>query len=142
MGNICRSPLAEGILRKMATDFQLNWEIDSAGTSGYHEGDTPDRRSVAMAQKNGLDIAQLSARKFVVGDFEDFDWILVMDRDNLRDVLRLSPDESSSKKVKMFRHDEMDVQDPYFGGERDFQVMYDVLLKHALIWRNRLSELT
>jgi len=138
MGNICRSPLAEGILRKMAFDFQLNWEIDSAGTSGYHEGDTPDSRSVKMAQQNGLDIAQLRARKFVVQDFERYDWILVMDEENLRDVLRLSPDEASSRKVKMFRHDGMDVQDPYYGGEKDFQVMFDVLSKHALLWRDKL----
>ncbi len=142
MGNICRSPLAEGILRKMAFDFQLNWVIDSAGTSGYHEGDTPDSRSVKMAQINGLDIAQLRARKFVVQDFDKFDWILVMDEENLRDVLRLATNEALSKKVKMFRHDGMDVQDPYYGGEKDFQVMFDVLSKHAQLWKDKLEALT
>lgn len=142
MGNICRSPLAEGILRKMAFDFQLNWVIDSAGTSGYHEGDTPDSRSVKMAQINGLDIAQLRARKFVVQDFDKFDRILVMDQENLRDIFRLSPNEICSEKVKMFRHDGMDVQDPYYGGEKDFQVMFDVLSKHALLWKDMFHSLS
>lgn len=142
MGNICRSPMAEGILRKVASDNQLDWHVESASTSGYHEGDTPDRRSVILARDNDIEISQLRARKFVVEDFEIYDWVLVMDRDNLRDVLGLSPNEVSSRKVKMFRHDGMDVQDPYYGGEKDFQVMYDVLFKHALIWKDTLSELS
>ena len=134
LGNICRSPLAEGLLRKVSIESGLEWKIDSAGTSGYHIGDSPDSRSIAIASKNDLDISGQRARKFSLDDFENFDWILVMDHDNLKDVLRLAPNESAAKKVRLFRHDQMDVQDPYYGGDRDFKVMFDVLMKHAQQW--------
>ena len=134
LGNICRSPLAEGVLRKVSTDNGLEWRIDSAGTSGYHIGDSPDSRSIAIARQNELDISGQRARKFSVDDFENFDWILVMDHDNLNDVLRWAPNEFAAKKVRLFRHDQMDVQDPYYGGDRDFKVMFDVLMKHAQQW--------
>lgn len=134
LGNICRSPLAEGLLRKVSIENGLEWRIDSAGTSGYHIGDSPDSRSIAIASQNDFDISGQRARKFSLDDFENFDWILVMDHDNLKDILRLAPNEIATKKVRLFRHDQMDVQDPYYGGDRDFKVMFDVLLKHAQQW--------
>ena len=134
LGNICRSPIAEGVLRKVSIENGLEWRIDSAGTSGYHIGDSPDSRSIAIARQNDLDISGQRARKFSLDDFEKFDLILVMDHDNLKDVLAIAPNDSAAQKVRLFRHDQLDVQDPYYGGERDFKLMYDVLLKHALQW--------
>ena len=134
LGNICRSPMAEGVLRKVSIENGLQWRIDSAGTSGYHIGDSPDSRSIAIARQNDLDISGQRARKFSLEDFENFDLILVMDHDILKDVLKGAPDDSAAKKVRLFRHDQMDVQDPYYGSDHDFKLMYDVLMKHALQW--------
>jgi protein-tyrosine phosphatase len=126
--------MAEGVLRKVSIENGLQWRIDSAGTSGYHIGDSPDSRSIAIARQNDLDISGQRARKFSLEDFENFDLILVMDHDNLKDVLKGAPNEFAAKKVRLFRHDQMDVQDPYYGSDHDFKLMYDVLLKHALQW--------
>jgi protein-tyrosine phosphatase len=126
--------MAEGVLRKVSIENGLQWRIDSAGTSGYHIGDSPDSRSIAIARQNDLDISGQRARKFSLEDFENFDLILVMDHDNLKDVLKGAPDDSAAKKVRLFRHDQMDVQDPYYGSDHDFKLMYDVLMKHALQW--------
>ena len=134
LGNICRSPMAEGILQKVSNENGLKWKIDSAGTSGYHIGDSPDSRSIEVARHHGLDISGQRARRFSKDDFENFDLILVMDHDNMRDVLALATDDSVAQKVRLFRHDQLDVQDPYYGGDRDFKVMYDVLMKHAHQW--------
>jgi protein-tyrosine phosphatase len=133
-GNICRSPMAEGILQKVSSESGLEWRVDSAGTSGYHTGDRPDSRSIAMALHHGLDISGQRARRFSKDDFENFDLILVMDHDNMRDVLALAPNDSAAQKVRLFRHDQLDVQDPYYGGDLDFKVMFDVLMKHAHQW--------
>lgn len=134
LGNICRSPMAEGILQKVSSERGLGWRVDSAGTSGYHTGDIPDSRSIAMARHHGLDISGQRARRFSKDDFENFDLILVMDHDNMRDVLALAPNDSAAQKVRLFRHDQLDVQDPYYGGDLDFKVMFDVLMKHAHQW--------
>jgi protein-tyrosine phosphatase len=134
LGNICRSPMAEGILQKVSSERGLGWRVDSAGTSGYHIGDAPDSRSIAMARHHGLDISGQRARRFSKDDFENFDLILVMDHDNMRDVLALAPNDSAAQKVRLFRHDQLDVQDPYYGGDLDFKVMFDVLMKHAHQW--------
>ncbi|MDO8993087.1 MAG: low molecular weight protein-tyrosine-phosphatase, partial [Daejeonella sp.] len=83
LGNICRSPLAHGILEHLVRQKGLNWEIDSAGTGGWHVGQQPDSRSIAIAKKYGLDISGQSCRKFDTSDFERFDQILVMDYNNL-----------------------------------------------------------
>ena len=134
LGNICRSPMAEGVLRKVSIENGLQWRIDSAGTSGYHIGDSPDSRSIAIARQNDLDISRQRARKFSLDDFDNFDLILVMDHDNLKDVLKWAPDDSAAKKVRLYRHDQMDVQDPYYGGDQDFTVMYEALIEHAQLW--------
>jgi protein-tyrosine phosphatase len=113
LGNICRSPLAEGVLQRMADDQHLNWEVDSAGTGGWHVGEGPDRRSVRTARAHGIDISRQICRKFSKNDFEDFDYIYVMDRDNLRDVLAIAPDEEARKKVKLLLGNK-EVPDPYY----------------------------
>ncbi len=135
LGNICRSPLAEGILR---SKVDPNIHIDSAGTGGYHVGELPDRRSIAVAQKNGLDITDQRCRKFTVDDFDQFDLIYVMDRSNYDDVLVLARDNADSAKVKMildelFPGEYVDVPDPYYGGDRGFDNVYMMLEKACTV---------
>lgn len=130
LGNICRSPLAEGILQsKLPSD---RFMVDSAGTGGWHAGEGPDRRSVATAKGRGLDISKQKARKFKTSDFKDFDHIYVMDSSNLKDVTALAPDTEAKAKVKLmmdeiFPGQKVDVPDPYYGGSDGFENVYDML---------------
>lgn len=112
LGNICRSPLAEGILRtKLTTDFF----VDSAGTGGWHAGQSPDERSIATARNYGIDISNQKARKFTVSDFDTFDHIFVMDQSNYKDVLNLAPDDVAKSKVALILGPSKEVPDPYYG---------------------------
>ena len=90
LGNICRSPVAEGILRHLATEKELEIEVDSAGTSGYHRGEAPDIRTQKNAKKNGVDLSMLRSRQFTPEDFDNFNCIYVMDQFNYRDVVLLA----------------------------------------------------
>lgn len=123
LGNICRSPLAEGIMRSKLGDEYL---IDSAGTGNWHEGETPDHRAVSVARKFGIDISGLQARQISTTDFEFFDLILVMDESNFRNVTALIEDEQHLSKVKMILADR-DVPDPYWGDESDFELVFELL---------------
>lgn len=114
LGNICRSPLAEGIMRHLVNDQNLDWEISSAGTGDWHVNQPADQRSIAVARSFGYDISAQRARHFNVEMFEDFDHILVMDKSNLRDVLKLAPDAVHRNKVKLFLSNDLEVTDPYF----------------------------
>jgi len=114
LGNICRSPLAEGIVRHLAADAQLDWEVASAGTGNWHVGQPADKRSIAVARSYGYDISKQRAKHFNAGMFEDFDHILVMDKNNLRDVLKLAKNDEQRNKVRLFLTEEADVTDPYF----------------------------
>lgn len=121
LGNICRSPLAEGILAAKAKEAYLDWHIDSAGTSGWHEGAKADKRSRAVAKERGLDIDGQRSRKFVVEDFDNFDLILVMDSSNYNDVLKLARNDDDRAKVKIllnysFPGRNQAVPDPYYEG--------------------------
>ena len=113
LGNICRSPLAEGIMQQMANEQHLRWEVDSAGTGRWHVGQGPDRRSVRTANNHGVDISKQVCRKFKIHDFEEFDHIFVMDKNNLSDVLALAPDKEAAKKVKLLLGNK-EVPDPYY----------------------------
>lgn len=113
LGNICRSPLAEGIMRHLVNEQHLDWEIASAGTGDWHVGQAPDRRSIAIAKTYGYDISAQRARHFTEAQFEQFDHILVMDRSNLRDVLNLTSNPQQRQKVKLFLADD-EVTDPYY----------------------------
>ncbi|MCF6180987.1 low molecular weight protein-tyrosine-phosphatase [Lutibacter sp.] len=130
LGNICRSPLAEGILKsKLITKDIL---IDSAGTGSYHIGDLPDLRSIAIAKKNGIDITNQRGRKFVVEDFDKFDVIYVMDAYNYNAVLKLARNEADKAKVdfilnKVFPNENLDVPDPYSGGDYGFKNVFNML---------------
>ena len=129
LGNICRSPMAEGIMRsKLSEDFI----VDSAGTGGWHAGELPDKRSIATAKNRGLDITNQRARQFKKSDFDSFDHIFVMDNSNYKDVLALAPNEEAKSKVKLilneiFPNENVDVPDPYYGGQDGFENVFDML---------------
>lgn len=132
LGNICRSPVAEGVMKSKLNKYNLSIHVDSAGTAAYHIGENPDHRSIKNARKNGVDISQLIARQFEVADFNRFDRIYVMDAQNLKDVLHLAPTKADQLKVKLLLSELKnssfkEVPDPYFGGEEGFQLVFDLL---------------
>ncbi len=130
LGNICRSPLAEGILAsKLPSE---HFFVDSAGTGDYHIDKNPDHRSIAIAKLNGIDICEQKARQFSVQDFENFDYIYAMDGTNYQDIIKLAPNDEAAKKVKLllnelFEDENVDVPDPYFGLENGFVTVYQML---------------
>lgn len=130
LGNICRSPLAEGIMRsKLPKDKFI---IDSAGTGGWHAGEQPDTRSIAVAKKYGIDISNQKARKFKLSDFVDFDYIYVMDKSNYNDVCALAKDDILKNKVQLILNElnpnqNNEVPDPYYGGNDGFEKVYKML---------------
>ncbi len=130
LGNICRSPLAEGILGAKLSS--VKYFVDSAGTAGYHVGEQPDPRSIEVARDHGLDISGQRCRKFERGDFDRFDHIFVMDGNNYSDVLALARNEEDTKKVRrildVLHPDEgRNVPDPYYGGAQGFVKVYRML---------------
>lgn len=132
LGNICRSPLAHGLLRKKVEEIGLNVTVDSAGTSGYHIGEAPDARMRRTAHDFGLSIDDLRARQFTQQDFEDFDLIYAMDKSNFNNILKLASKPSDHEKVKMILDEvspgySLDVPDPYFGGDQGFVDVYTML---------------
>jgi len=132
MGNICRSPTAEGVFRHVVTaaDADDRLEIDSAGTHAYHVGEPPDRRSQAAAERRGYSLSALRARRVSSDDFERFDLILGMDRLNV-ESLKASSGAVHHHKIRLFLDytdgDEMEVPDPYYGGERGFEYVLDLV---------------
>lgn len=134
LGNICRSPLAEGILRDKAAKLNLAIHIDSAGTSNYHIGEHPDSRTIANARIHGIDLTQLKGRQFTVADFDSFDTIFVMDSSNYADVMALARNDKDKQKVELilnrvYPNSNMAVPDPYFGGEQGFENVFILLEK-------------
>ena len=142
LGNICRSPLAEGILKsKLPSDQFL---VDSAGTSGYHINDKPDPRSIEVARKYGIDITDQRSRKFSVEDFEAFDYIYTMDNSNYFNVVQLAQNENQQSKVIrildiIYPNQEIEVPDPYYGGDRGFEDVYSLLDEACEIIANNLQ---
>ena len=135
LGNICRSPLADGLLRKKIADNQLVVQIDSAGTTGIHAGESPDNRMCQTAKSFGVSIDQLKSRKFIVEDFDRFDLIFAMDKSNKDNILQLARSEEDRKKVRLildmsYPNNNREVPDPYYGGEAGFIEVYH-LLDHA-----------
>ncbi|WP_299523884.1 low molecular weight protein-tyrosine-phosphatase [uncultured Lutibacter sp.] len=130
LGNICRSPLAEGILKSKVFGFKTT--IDSAGTGDYHTGTKPDIRSINIAKINNIDITDQSARQFVIEDFDKFDLIYAMDNSNYENIVRLARNENDKSKVKLilnevFPGENLDVPDPYTGGSFGFKNVYMML---------------
>lgn len=134
LGNICRSPLADGLLRKKIKEAGLSVEVDSAGTSNHHVGQAPDDRMRATAKKFGLSIDDLRARQFNVEDFDHFDLIYAMDSSNYTNILSLARSTADELKVKLILNEiypgqNRNVPDPYFGGEQGFIDVYNLLNK-------------
>jgi protein-tyrosine phosphatase len=125
LGNICRSPLAEGIMQHLVDEQGLDWQIDSAGTGGWHVGEGPDRRSVRTARHHGIDISKQVCRQFSKRDFSNFDHIYVMDKFNLSDVLAMAPDEQAADKVKLLLGNR-EVPDPYYD-EDMFEPVFELI---------------
>ncbi len=132
LGNICRSPLAQGIMEDKVRESNLKWQVDSAGTSAYHIGEKPDPRSISTAAERGLDITAQRARQFEKKDFERFDIIYAMDKSNYNDILQHANTERARQKVKLilneaFPGQNRDVPDPYWNDK--FYEVYDMLDK-------------
>lgn len=132
LGNICRSPMADGLLRMKVEQEGLNVEVDSAGTSGYHIGEAPDPRMRATAKSMGVNIDDLSARQFIQADFDRFDIIYAMDESNRDNMLRLARNDNDKQKVKLILNEiypgqNMSVPDPYYGGEQGFTHVFNLL---------------
>lgn len=129
LGNICRSPLAEGILKSKVSSS--NYFVDSAGTAGYHVGDAPDSRSIAVAKKHNIDISKQRCRKFVKNDFHQFDVIYAMDKSNYNNIVSLAENKADIKKVKLLLSvldtPNNEVPDPYYGGDDGFQNVFDMI---------------
>jgi protein-tyrosine phosphatase len=117
LGNICRSPLAEGIMQHLAHEQGLDWYVDSAGTGNWHVGQGPDRRSTRTASNHGIDISGQVCRLFRLSDFDTFDKIFVMDKSNLSDILALARNEEDAQKVTLLLGDKI-VPDPYYDDEQ------------------------
>lgn len=130
LGNICRSPLAHGLLEHKSEHLGLDLIVDSAGTSGYHNGERPDSRSILVARDHGIDISRQVSRKFVVEDFADYDLILAMDSSNYQNILALATSQEDKDKVKLimnylYPNQNRKVPDPYYEG--GFDLVYDML---------------
>lgn len=142
LGNICRSPLAEGILKSKLPDTYL---IDSAGTGGWHAGEQPDKRSIQTARNKGIDISQQRARKFKKLDFDFFDCIFVMDNQNYKDVINQASTENQKNKVQLildeiFPNEKVDVPDPYYGGQEGFEQVFNMLEQACQSIADRLKK--
>ncbi|MCF6219184.1 MAG: low molecular weight phosphotyrosine protein phosphatase [Gammaproteobacteria bacterium] len=133
MGNICRSPTAEGVFRTQVVDRGLAdlFEIDSAGTHAYHDGEGPDPRAKKLAKQRGVELGDVRARRVTAEDIEHFDYILAMDGDNHLNLMKLAPEghEHKVRRILEFTsfYSERDVPDPYYGGPRGFERVYDLI---------------
>jgi protein-tyrosine phosphatase len=134
LGNICRSPLAEGILQQKADSYNLDWIVDSAGTNGFHNGEAPHKLSQKVAKANGVDISKQISRKFVPADFDVYDKIYVMAADVLDDVKSIAGKKYDASKIDFFLNElngskNEDVPDPWFGREDGYVKVYDLIDK-------------
>ncbi|MDA8692919.1 low molecular weight phosphotyrosine protein phosphatase [Saprospiraceae bacterium] len=125
LGNICRSPMAHGILEKKVAELNLGWEVDSAGTSAYHRGEAPDNRAIETAAAHDIDITGQKSRQLLQKDMSDYDLIITMDTNNYNNTLRLATNEAEKAKVKLllnYSHPKENraVPDPYYSGGFDY----------------------
>ena len=132
MGNICRSPTAEGVMRRLVEDEALDIEVDSAGTGGWHAGEPPDERATVAARRRGVTL-EGAARQVRAEDFERFDLLIALDRSNLRELIARAPAEDAAETVRLLREfdpaagGDLDVPDPYYGGDRGFETVLDMV---------------
>ncbi|EMN7265707.1 TPA: low molecular weight phosphotyrosine protein phosphatase [Vibrio parahaemolyticus] len=130
MGNICRSPTGEAVLRAKAEELGVDVDIDSAGTIGYHTGNTPDSRAMAAGKQRGYSFKGMRARQVSVQDFEDFDLVLAADKANLADLLDICPAEHRHKVSLFLSHSNSsydEIPDPYYGGDDGFELVLDLI---------------
>ena len=144
LGNICRSPLAEGILQSKVHPDKT--QVDSAGTAAYHVGNLPDERSIAVAKKYGIDLTNQRARKFSINDFDVFDIIYAMDKSNYQNILSLSRNADDAQKVKLILNEidsesNNEVPDPYYGGNDGFENVYKMLDEACEIIATKIEKL-
>lgn len=143
LGNICRSPLAHGVLQsKLPKDL---FYVDSAGTAAYHIGEQPDYRSIKVAKNNGIDISQQSARQFKILDFDAFDYIYAMDHSNYINIINLARNNKDIAKVKLFLEEnhsviEKNIPDPYYGDFSDFETVFKLTEDTCTIIANKLQD--
>lgn len=145
LGNICRSPMADGLLRKKVKENGLDIIVDSAGTGDWHVGNSPDERMRKTALENGVPIDELRARQFKATDFQEFDYIYVMDTSNYDNVQKLARSMEDMEKVDLllnlsFPGEDLTVPDPYYGGEQGFQEVFDLLDNATDILIKQLKE--
>ena len=143
LGNICRSPLAEGILAAKCEHLPV--VVDSAGTSAHHIGEGPDHRSVHIATINGIDIGDQRARKLMKSDLEDFDLIFAMDSANYNNILKLAGTDEDREKVKLILNESSPgqnkaVPDPYYGGDQGFENVFNLLDEACELVKNKLEK--
>ena len=130
LGNICRSPLAEGILQSKVDKNKIF--VDSAGTEAYHIGELPDSRSINVAKKQGINLTNQRARKFTVSDFDNFDIIYAMDLSNYQNILNFARNKKDKQKVnlilnELYPNKNREIPDPYYGGEQEFENVFEML---------------
>lgn len=132
LGNICRSPLAEGILQEKALQAGLHWQVDSAGTNGYHTGEPPHQLSIKVAKLNGIDISRQRSRRFIAEDVEAYDIIYAMANDVLQDMRRIAKNKFDTNKVSLFLEasfpgEDRDVPDPWSGPESHYHEVFEII---------------
>jgi len=143
LGNICRSPLAEGILKSKVDSSKVF--VDSAGTGSWHIGSEPDKRSIATAKRYDLDIKEQRGRQFYKKDFKDFDYIFVMDNSNFKDVMAMAETDEDRQKIhlileEIFPSENVDVPDPYHGGNQGFENVYQMLNEACEVIAEKLEK--
>lgn len=139
LGNICRSPIAEGVLQHMALEQGLDWQVDSAGTNSYHTGEQPHRFSQKVCLQYGIDISRQRARRFRSGDFSDYDHIMVMAADVYEEVCRLAQTDADRQKVHFFLDSlspgkRSSVPDPWYGDETGYMPVFDLIQRGCEAW--------
>ena len=144
LGNICRSPMAEGVVRHLAKEKGIDIQLDSCGTNGFHDGESADRRAILNLKDKGIDISDIRSRKFRTDDFAKFDILFTMDLSNRDTILSLAKTENDRKKVKLFLNEayptkDLPVPDPYFGGDEGFESVYQLINKAASAFLNKIE---
>lgn len=132
LGNICRSPLAEGILQHKAWKAGLNWSVDSAGTNGYHDGEPPHRLSQKVARMHGIDISRQRSRRITAADFHQYDHIYAMAQDVIDDMRRIARKDFDERKVSLLLNElhpgrNLDIPDPWYGGEDGYHEVFELI---------------
>lgn len=144
LGNICRSPIADGLLRRKVKENNLNIFVDSAGTAAFHIGKSPDKRMCDIAKQYGTNIDKLSARQFSIQDFDDFDIIYAMDESNRQNIVSLARNNSEKEKVRLILNEinpksNLSVPDPYYGTMDDFNKVYELVEKVTSLITTKLK---